>query len=322
MDGGGVTPTRHTIDTPYPVGPVHCYTLDLDDELVLFDTGPPTEAARNYLARAIDLTRLKHVLITHCHIDHYGQAAWLQEQTGAAIYLPHRDSLKIEHHQQRLTWIGALLAELGFDRGFREQIRDAMASGSMLPEFPARYQVAETELPGRFGIETLACPGHSQSDLIYCADGWAITGDTLLRGICQTPLLDVDLASGERFHNYRAYCRSIFTLASLIDKNILPGHREYIDGVVPTISCYIDKTLRRVRSLKPYLGKKTIAELISTLFPDMTHPFHVYIKVSELLFMLDFLKEPELLRDSLQAMDIYEPVARAFGETMDAEPSS
>ena len=40
---------QHTINTPYMVGPVHCYAAELAGELVLFDTGPPTAAAQGFL---------------------------------------------------------------------------------------------------------------------------------------------------------------------------------------------------------------------------------------------------------------------------------
>ena len=74
-------PFQHTINTPYIAGPVHCYTAELGGDLVLFDTGPPTAEAEQYLRDNIDLRRLKHVIITHCHIDHYGQAAWLEKNS-------------------------------------------------------------------------------------------------------------------------------------------------------------------------------------------------------------------------------------------------
>ena len=33
---------QHTVQTPYMVGEVHFYSAELNGELVLFDTGPPT----------------------------------------------------------------------------------------------------------------------------------------------------------------------------------------------------------------------------------------------------------------------------------------
>ena len=46
--------TQHTINTPYMVGPVHCYTAELGGDLVLFDTGPPTADGQRYLKEHVD----------------------------------------------------------------------------------------------------------------------------------------------------------------------------------------------------------------------------------------------------------------------------
>lgn len=103
-------PQQHTLDTPYMVGPVHCYSATIAGEEVLFDTGPPAAEARAYLRRHLDLSRLRHVIISHCHIDHYGLAHWLEQNTEATIYLPFRDSLKIERYEKRLQML--LLGEM------------------------------------------------------------------------------------------------------------------------------------------------------------------------------------------------------------------
>ncbi|MGK2905388.1 MAG: hypothetical protein ACSLFH_03465 [Desulfuromonadales bacterium] len=52
-------PTQRTLATPYPVGPVHCYSIELAGELVLLDTGPPTAEARTYLQK-------RQVGCSHC----------------------------------------------------------------------------------------------------------------------------------------------------------------------------------------------------------------------------------------------------------------
>ena len=184
-------PTQHTIETPYMVGPVHLYTLDYGDDLILIDTGPPTDAGRTFLREQIDMQRLKHILVTHCHIDHYGQAGWLGAHSDAVVYVPRRDILKHEHQEERMQVLFSHIGELGFDRSYVEMLRERFSS-TMMPLFPENYGVAET-LPPELGIEVLGCPGHSQSDLVYVGEDWAITGDTLLRGVFQSPLLDVDL---------------------------------------------------------------------------------------------------------------------------------
>ncbi|MFV0438311.1 MAG: MBL fold metallo-hydrolase [Desulfopila sp.] len=132
---------QHTIDTPYPVGPVHCYTLESEDGLVLFDTGPPTETARDYLRRHIDLSRLRHILITHCHIDHYGLAYWLLKETDATLYLPRYDACKLEHHERRLALLEELMAGLGFDGRYLRELRGILASGAVFPPIPGKFKI-------------------------------------------------------------------------------------------------------------------------------------------------------------------------------------
>ncbi|MDX2479585.1 MAG: MBL fold metallo-hydrolase, partial [Desulfuromusa sp.] len=198
-------PTQHTLPTPYPVGPVHCYTTKINDQLILFDTGPPTEETKQYLQEHIDLQRLQHVIITHCHIDHYGLAAWLERKHGCTIYLPYRDSLKIARHSERLDGMATILKNTGFSQEFLDAFRAEMDTDSVFPEFPQNFKVAENELPTEFGIDVIPCPGHSQSDLVYARENWAISGDTMLREIFQSPLLDIDLLTGKRFSNYNAY---------------------------------------------------------------------------------------------------------------------
>ena len=306
-------PRQHTIDTPYLVGPVHCYTMECNGELVLFDTGPLTDGAKAYLRRAVDFGSLRHILLTHCHIDHYGLAAWLEAETGAQVYLSHRDHLKITRHEERMDWMYHFLREAGFDKRYIVGLRRVMASGVLFPPFPGRYKVAEQELPARLGIEVIECPGHSQSDLVYVGDDWAVTGDTLLKKIFQSPLLDVDLASGERFRNYDAYCDSIVKLAALAGKTVLPGHRYGIDSIDSTIGFYITKLLQRVEQLLPYLGEKRVADVVATMFGDVSkQPFHIYLKASEILFMQDFLEQPEKLSEALRRIGLYEPVAASL----------
>ncbi len=40
--------------------------------------------------------------------------------------------------------------------------------------------------------------------------------------------------------------------------------------------------------------------------------FHIYLKVSELLFMKDFLRQPEILRDSLESIGLFKEVSSSY----------
>lgn len=310
-------PVQHTLDTPYMVGPVHCYSAEINDELILFDTGPPTDDAKRYLRQTLDLSRLKHVIVTHCHIDHYGLAHWLEEETGATVYLPYLDHLKIANHAERIERMSELLLEIGLPTEILNHFRDSMQDGSVFPDLPKKFQIIEESLPQHLGLDVLACPGHSQSDLVLIRGDWAITGDVMLRGIFQTPLLDVDLCTGERFRNYAAYCDSLIKLASLRDKQILPGHRESIGTVDGCLLFYVGKLLNRARQIAHFPPTMNAFEILKELFDiNAIEAFICYLKISEVVFLRDFLDEPDLLADALKEIGLFSAVEAQFPKTL------
>jgi 2,4-dienoyl-CoA reductase (NADPH2) len=288
------------------VGPVHCYTADVAGELVLFDTGPPTPEGKRYLGRHIDLDRLRHVIITHCHIDHFGLAAWLEQNSDAAIYLTSRDCLKIEKHGARMNRIFSLLQDYGFRGQPLDALREIFESNVLFPPFPRRHKAAEKDIPKRLGIDFVSCPGHSQSDLVYLLGDSAVTGDTLLKGIFQCPVLDIDLEKGHRFNNYEAYCTTLVKLAGLGNKKILPGHCGSINSVRETITDYVRTLLQRASQLRPYRDVDDLPYVIGKLFDGrISDVFLSYLKASEIVFMQDFLARPDLLRRALEKTGLF-----------------
>ena len=244
---------QHTVQTPYMVGEVHFYSTELDGGLVLFDTGPPTPEGEACLLENIDLARLKYVFITHCHVDHYGLANFILQQSDAEVFIPRRDAIKFQRHAERMERIGDLLGEYGFGSDFIVQLRESFERNKVFPATPERFRIVEeSDELARLGISYLPCPGHSQSDLVYLVGESAVTGDILLRNIFQAPLLDIDLESFEgRFRNYDAYCSSLLNLAQLRGRRIMPGHRQYVDGVDEAILFYVRTLLERARTAAP-----------------------------------------------------------------------
>ena len=312
-----MTIKQHTIDTPYMVGPVHCYTVKIKGELVLFDTGPPTDKARRYLREHVDLRSLQHVIITHCHIDHYGLASWLEKETEATVYLPYRAALKITRHDTQIEEMHRFLQGVGFGEDYLAELGRIFDSGVLFPPLPESFRIIENDLPLHLGINYLSCPGHSQSDLILIGEDWAVSGDVLLRGIFQSPLLDIDLETGERFRNYDVYCDTLIKLAMLRRKRVMPGHRERIESVDATIIFYITKMLERVAQLRPYADDANIARIIDRMFGKiLSEPFHIFLKTSEILFMKDFLEQPDRLLDSLVTIGLYDAVSARFQDAI------
>ncbi len=300
---------QHTVHTPYMVGEAHFYSTEIDGELVLFDTGPATPAGAAFLQGCIDLSRLKHVFITHCHVDHYGLARFIAEHSDAAIYIPRKDALKLHHHERRLAHIEEELGGMGFARDEIRRFRQIVEKNRIFPGAPAQFQVVEeSDAPARLGIGVLSCPGHSQSDLVYLVKESAVTGDILLRGIFQAPLLDIDLEGfAGRFRNYEAYCATLLKLPQLRCREILPGHRQSVESLDDAILFYVGKLCERAERLRDFPADLPVPRLLERLFGDtLPDPFVAYLKASEIVFMRDFLAEPGRLRQSLAAIGLLE----------------
>lgn len=306
---------QHTIATPYMVGDVHCYTIEIEGELVLFDTGPSTEAAQRALCRTVDLQRLKYLFITHCHVDHYGLVDFIAKNSAARIFLPRQDVVKIRRHEERFAQIENLLGLCGYDGDFVRSLRSSIETNRLFTAIPDYFEVVEeSEVPARLGISWLSCPGHSQSDLVYRYNEDVVTGDILLRDIFQAPLLDIDLATFDgRFRNYEAYCSSLLKLVALRGCIIHPGHRHTVDSLDATILFYVGKLLERARAVRRLAMLATEREVVEQLFgEELREPFFIYLKVAEIVFMRDFLADPERLKRTLETIGLFAPVSERY----------
>ena len=305
---------QHTVQTPYMVGEVHYYSTELEGGLALFDTGPPTPEGEASLRENVDLARLKYLFITHCHVDHYGLANFVLERSDAEVFIPARDAIKFQRHGERMARMGELLEGYGFGGDFAAQLRESFERNKIFPASPERFRIVEeTGDLATLGIGYLPCPGHSQSDLVYLVGESAVTGDTLLRNIFQAPLLDIDLESfAGRFRNYDAYCASLLNLAQMRGRLIMPGHRRYVESVDDAVLFYVRTLLERVAHLLPY-RRLPMNDIIAQLFKGrLTEPFFIYLKVSEIVFMLDFLENPAQLKAALEHVGLFDEVSELY----------
>jgi 2,4-dienoyl-CoA reductase (NADPH2) len=306
---------QHTINTPYIVGEVHCYSKQIGDETVLFDCGPPTDEALAALQTQLDISRIKYLFLTHCHIDHYGLASRIANLSGARIFIPRADAVKMRHRSLCSDYLVSTLSSFGFDGEVVRQTREKSAQEHQKVHLPADVEIVEeSDLPAQLGIRVLSCPGHSQSDLVYICGDDAVSGDILLRNIFQVPVLDLDQRTlSTRFRNYDAYCESLVALEQVKGCRILPGHRWYVENLEATVRFYVGKLLGRAELVKNSADAPSMAELVRRLYGDiLRNPFFVHMKVSEILFTLDFLTDPGRLRSALETLGLFDDMADQY----------
>ncbi len=294
---------RYTLDTPYPVGPVHLYVFEIEDYLVMFDAGPFTAGALTFVKEKIDFKKLRYVFITHSHADHYGLENFLARNSNATILLPLMDHQKFTNLDKRISVSSKLLTNYGFNKELIEGMGIMMHGFVHNIPMPINYKILE-ESTWDTPVKYLLCPGHSKSDAVYLIGNYAITGDVLLNNIYQTPLFDIDYDKMDRFNNYEAYCDTIKKMSILKNYTILPGHREHT-SIEDIVTFYVTKTIERASKIKER-KELPVYQILKAILPKaLKDPFTAYIKTSEILFFLDFLNNPNLLISSLKEAGLF-----------------
>ncbi|MEW6433915.1 MAG: MBL fold metallo-hydrolase [Myxococcota bacterium] len=309
----------HRIPIPVPFaeagGPVNAWAiLDEDGRWTLFDTGVSTPdgiaALRGGAAEAgVDLRRLSRIIVSHGHVDHYGNAQLLAEESGARVYV-HPDDVTKVLGQERFHLLltrhrGYFLSALGVPAELMDRLT-AQAAASR----PVSRAVDEARLerlsPGQrfrfrhFDGELLHCPGHTPGLVCLYAAGPRLlfANDHLLAKVSPNPLLDLSQGEGDtKFRALVRYVESAQAVRALDLAAVLPGHgpsftghRALIDGLLAFYVRRQDKLLARVTS-----SPASVYEALEALFPRR-EPRLLVLMLSEVLGNLEVLETQRRVR--------------------------
>jgi len=114
------------------------YVIAAADELVMVDTGAGRSEhiiVKNMEDLGLDPTKLHWVILTHCHIDHVGGAAFFRDQYGASIAIHELDSSPLERADGTRTaasWYGRKLSPLKADLKFRGEQAELATGNEIL----------------------------------------------------------------------------------------------------------------------------------------------------------------------------------------------
>src|SRR5581483_7686537 len=161
---------------PEPIDLVHLgrnrviasYLLETEDGPALFDCGPTTtlpSLRAGLAARGLALTDVRHLLLSHIHLDHAGAAGVLvREHPGLRVHV---------------STVGAphLVDPGRLERSARRLYGDSFDTlwGELAPVPEANVQVAG---PRVLGLDCFPTPGHASHHVCYLdADGTLYAGD-------------------------------------------------------------------------------------------------------------------------------------------------
>lgn len=302
----------HRLPVPVPFveagGPVNVYALkNPDNSWTLFDAGLGTPDALVALRvgaqdAGVDLRNVSRIIVSHGHIDHFGNAQQLAEESGARISVHPADLEKVLgndrysrmmlEHTDYFVRLGVpentlnLLLQGGretrtFARAVDRERVDLLSDGQLF-QFK-HFNASVMHSPGHTpGLVCLHVPEHR----LLFAD------DHLLARVSPNPVLDLSQGAGEtKFLSLVKYVESAKKVYGLDLDCVLPGHgeafvghRSLLDGLFEFYERRQKKLLDRIR-----LQPSTIFELLDAIFIKRDVP-RLLLMISEVLANVEVLE--------------------------------
>jgi glyoxylase-like metal-dependent hydrolase (beta-lactamase superfamily II) len=245
------------------LGHVNAYALNHQDGWALIDTGIGNEATRalwrQFLAGPLGGRPIRHLVCTHGHIDHTGQAVWLQEMSGAPL------SMTLAEWQLAADPGGHLATSAGDMREFYRHagLDEAALSGILSGRPLRRAGLAEAKLEIIKGGEVLRFGGrdwriiigHGHSPEHAClydeAGNVLIAGDQILPAISPNVSVFPREPEADPLAGFLASLEHLMELPE--DVLVLPGHGLPFRGLH-----------RRARALKEH-HRERLDDLVAAL---------------------------------------------------------
>lgn len=179
---------------PFKLDHVNCYAVKGRDGWTIVDAGLNYDPARKAWLKFMDrygfsAGEITGIYITHYHPDHYGAAGWLQQLSGAPVYMSSADAALADKIWKQGRRNMELLSRMYLENGvppalvskMMGNINDTRSMVAPNPDLTPLSGVKEVRLGDRY-YRVVSTPGHTDGHICFYDEenGILLSGDHLL----------------------------------------------------------------------------------------------------------------------------------------------
>ena len=294
----------------------YAYLVQVNDLVVLIDTGSGSESSNEGLESGLaeanlGASDLTHILLTHGHIDHYGGLSFLRERTQAQIGVHELDLGTVTTHESRLAILSRKLENFLTQAGIPAERRTELLTMYRFTKkfhhsvpIDFTYEAHDMQV-GPF--ELLHVPGHCAGHVALKLDDVVFCGDLILEKVTphQSP---EELLPFMGVHHYLDSL-SVFERWAGSASLVLNGH----DDPITDLSARIDTTranlFRRIDQALAALDEpRTLAGVTEQVYGKM-NGYNALLVIEKIGAYVEYLVQrglaeivnPDELEDDPQA---------------------
>lgn len=295
------------VPLPYPLRWVNSYVFRGEDGLTVMDPGLHTEEAEALWRHAANelgfgWRDIRRIVLTHHHPDHYGLAGWLQELSGAEVWLS-----EAGYRQAEMMWqngcpftdeLHALFLLHGMDKETAGQLIPHLNGfvRDVSPQPEVRFlPVGEPFFLGDFRYETVLTAGHAAGHVSFYdkLSGRIFCGDHVLPRISP----NVSLVPGVDEDPLASYLTGLEELSLYAVTAAYPGHREPFASFSARCRELIAHHEQRIAAMLEHLagGSLTAWELCRRMFGTRLSIHQLRFAMAETIAHLVYMEKRDMV---------------------------
>lgn len=296
---------------PFALDHINLWLLADGDAWTAVDTGIALDGVRDAWRSVLTEHRLARQIVTHFHPDHLGLAAWLEEQTGAPLWITLGEyaAAQLVKHQIAGYSVAAMcdfFRSHGLD-GERLAALEARgnAYGRAVPAIPAtfhRMHDGDEIVIGGHRWRVITGFGHAAEHAsLYCEElAVLISGDMLLPRISTNVSAFAAVPDADALGGFLASIDRFTALPA--DTLVLPSHGRPFRGLHARVAQLHAHHADRCEALQRACAEtpRTATELMPVLFErDISDPHQTMFALGEAIAHLIHLEQTRRLKRSI-----------------------